>query len=103
MLKSVRSTFEPVLVEGMCYETFVRRPSDSGAGALAAGKVMTGKEDFMSPSFMPPLMFMDMEDRRAHVSYSLTNVTLKKGRRFWERYIEENEREDREREKEEGP
>ena len=47
ILKSVRSVFDQSLLEGMCYETFVRRPSESGAGALGAGATMTGKEDFL--------------------------------------------------------
>ena len=96
VLKSVRSTFDQVLVEGMCYETFVRRPSESGAGALGAGDVMTGKEEFMGLSFMPPLAFMSDEERRANVSNFITNDSIKEGRRFWDRYVEENERQDRE-------
>lgn len=96
VLKSVRSTFKPVLVEGMCYETFVRRPSESGGGALGAGEVMTGNENFLGLSFMPPLAFMEPEERRANLSYGLTNDSIKPGRRFWDRYVEENERNDSE-------
>lgn len=85
----------------MCYETFVRQPSDSGGGALGAGEVLTGKEEFMGLSFTWPLATLGMDERRATVSYGLTNGTVREGRRFWDRYVEENVREDREREKEE--
>lgn len=96
VLKSVRSVFKAVLIEGMCYETFVRRPSESGGGVLGAGEVMTGDEEFMGVSFAMPLAFKRMEERRADVSYGVENSTIAEGKRFWERYFEENEREDRE-------
>lgn len=95
VLKSVRSVFKEVLIEGMCYETFVRRPSESGAGALGAGDVMTGDENYMGLSVMPPLAYASMAGRRAAISYGIDNSSIEEGRRFWERYFEENEREDR--------
>ena len=50
-------------------------------------------------SFMPPLEISSPANRRANVSYVVTNDSIREGRRFWDRYIEENERQDRERER----
>ena len=75
----------------------MRRPSESGAGVLATGETLVGNESFMGLSIMPPLAFGSIERRRAIVSYGMVNETIKEGRRFWDRYVEENEREDRER------
>lgn len=96
VLKTVRSRFDPVLIEGMCYETFVRRPSESGGGVLGAGEVLTGKEEFSGLSFAIPMAVMAPDERRLHVSYVVTSSAIKEGR-FWERNVEENERADRER------
>ena len=93
MLKNVRSIFKAVLTEGMGYEAFTRQPSERGGGALGAGEVMTGEEDIMCLSIRPPLLFLGLEERRAIVSFGLTNDTIKEGKRFWDRYVEENERE----------
>ena len=40
---------------------------------------------------MPPLAISSPADWRAIVSYGLTNDNIEEGRRFWDRYTEENE------------
>jgi len=89
VLKCVRSVFDLVLLEGMVYETFVRCPSESGAGVLATGEVMRGDEDYMGLSIMPPPL--SSEDKRSVVSWGMVNRTIPEGRRWWDRYKGEAE------------
>lgn len=94
VLKSLRAVFGVVLPEAMGYETFTRRPSESDGGALGAGDVLTGDVDYMCMSVQPPLAFMSAEERRNMISFGMENPSIEKERRFWDRYLEENQRED---------
>ena len=92
VLKRVRCDFRVPLLEAMCYETFVRCPSESGNGALAAGDVVTPGADYMALSIMPPPM--SGPDKRAVASFGLVNDSIPEGRRWWDRYRDETEGKD---------
>jgi hypothetical protein len=98
VLKQVRSVFKETMDESMCYETFAHCPSESGGGVLAIGGVL-GKDDvnYMALSFMPrPLT---STEKRAAMSCGLVNDSVPEGRRFWDRYKEEDENEEKKEDK----
>lgn len=99
VLKTLRSIFKPVLEEAMCYETFSHRPSESGMGALGANEVLLELDTYPSYTVLsaqPPLAFSSPEERRQTISFGLVNNAMPPGRRFWERYVQENEQWDKE-------
>ena len=91
VLKAVRCAAREALLEAMCYETFVRCPSESGNGALGAGDVVTPENAtaFMGLSIAPPAL--SSADKRAVASFGLVNHSIPEGRRWWDRYRGEAE------------
>ena len=87
VLKKIRSDFLSVLPETMCFETSSKCPSESGNGRLMeTGEVLCEKtrrqaeeEGQMILSIMPRAF--DSSQRRAVISYGLTNDTKGKARR----------------------
>ena len=89
VLKSVRIEFGASLLEAMCYETFVRCPSESGNGCLGAGEAVTKANmgNFMGTSIQPPPM--NAADKREVASFGYVNEKIPEGRRYWDRYKDE--------------
>ena len=89
VLKRVRTEFAFALLEGMCYETYVRCPSETGRGALGAGDVLTAENlgSYLGTSIQPPPM--TAKDKRDTISYGYVNEHIPEGRRWWDRYRDE--------------